>query len=60
MLGVNPRRLLAGATAILCIAGLAWLALDHFVPAPPKKITIAGESAGSIAVSAQMVSPLSP
>ncbi len=46
MLGVNPRRLLAGLAAILCIAGLAWLALDHFVPAPPKKITIAAGSKG--------------
>lgn len=46
MLGVNPRRLLAGLAALLCIAGLAWLALDHFVPAPPKKITIAAGSKG--------------
>jgi TRAP transporter TAXI family solute receptor len=46
MLGMNPRRLLAGLAAILCIAGLAWLALDHFIPAPPKKITIAAGSKG--------------
>lgn len=46
MLGMNPRRLLAGLAAILCVAGLAWLALDHFVPAPPKKITIAAGSKG--------------
>jgi TRAP transporter TAXI family solute receptor len=46
MLGMNPRRLLAGLAAILCIAGLAWLALDHFVPAPPKKIIFAAGSKG--------------
>ena len=46
MLGVNRNHLLAGLAAILCIAGLAWIALDHFVPAPPKKITVAAGSKG--------------
>jgi len=46
MLGVNRNHLLAGLAAILCMAGLAWIALDHFVPAPPKKITVAAGSKG--------------
>ncbi|MSP76248.1 MAG: hypothetical protein EXR12_08945 [Rhodospirillaceae bacterium] len=46
MLGLNRNRLLGGLAAIFCIAGLVWLVLDHFVPAPPKIITIAAGSKG--------------
>ena len=46
MLRVNARRVLAGLLAIACIAGLAWTALEYFVPAPPKKIVIAAGSKG--------------
>ena len=46
MLGLQPRRLVAALAAILVIAGAAWLALDHFIPAPPKTITIAAGSKG--------------
>jgi TRAP transporter TAXI family solute receptor len=46
MLRVNARRVLAGLLAIACIAGIAWTALEYFVPAPPKKIVIAAGSKG--------------
>jgi hypothetical protein len=29
------------SAATLCSAGIAWLALAYFIPAPPTKITIA-------------------
>jgi TRAP-type uncharacterized transport system substrate-binding protein len=41
MFGYNRWALVQGLTAVLCILGLSWLALDHFVPAPPSKFTIA-------------------
>lgn len=46
MLGVGYRRLLTGLLVILCIASAAWLTLGHFVPAPPKTITIAAGAKG--------------
>jgi TRAP transporter TAXI family solute receptor len=46
MFRINRRYALAALTAILCAVTAAWLALDHFVPAPPKKITIAAGSKG--------------
>lgn len=46
MFGRNRRLLLALPLAIACIAGIAWAALEHYVPAPPKKITIAAGSRG--------------
>lgn len=45
MLGFN-RWLFKMLAAILCIAGLAWLALAYLIPAPPSKITIATSAAG--------------
>jgi TRAP transporter TAXI family solute receptor len=41
MLVPNRWYLFRIVTAILCIAGVAWLALVYFIPAPPTKITIA-------------------
>ena len=41
MLGFSRWGLLKGLAAVLCIVGISWLALDHFVPAPPSKFTIA-------------------
>lgn len=42
------------------LAGLKWVQQNiHAFGGDPKKVTIAGESAGSIAVSAQLASPLS-
>ena len=41
MLGFNRWHLLKGSAAILCIAGIASLALMYFFPAPPSTITIA-------------------
>jgi len=41
MLGFNRWHLLRMVAAILCIAGVAWLALTYLIPAPPPKITIA-------------------
>jgi len=41
MLGFNRWQYLRTAAAILCIAGLAWLALGYLIPAPPSKIAIA-------------------
>jgi TRAP-type uncharacterized transport system substrate-binding protein len=46
MLRVNSRRLSAGLLGFLFIAGVAWLALDYFIPAPPTKITIAAGAKG--------------
>lgn len=46
MLGLRPRNFVAALAAIAAIAGLVWLALDHFVPAPPRTITIASGSKG--------------
>ena len=41
------RRLpLALPLAVACIAAVVWVALEHYVPAPPKKITIAAGSRG--------------
>lgn len=43
----RSRRLLLVASFIaLVVAGLTWAALEHYVPAPPKKITIAAGSRG--------------
>jgi TRAP-type uncharacterized transport system substrate-binding protein len=41
MLGFSNWRILKNFTAILCTAGLAWLALSYLVPDPPSRITIA-------------------
>jgi TRAP-type uncharacterized transport system substrate-binding protein len=41
MLGFDRWQLLKTLSTILCIAGLAWLALAYLIPAPPSKITIA-------------------
>ncbi|MDI1288149.1 MAG: TAXI family TRAP transporter solute-binding subunit [Reyranella sp.] len=46
MLGLRLRNLVAALAATLVIAGLAWMALDHFIPAPPRTITIASGSKG--------------
>jgi TRAP-type uncharacterized transport system substrate-binding protein len=44
--GLNYRRLIGGLLALVVLAGGAWLALDYFVPAPPKRITIAAGAKG--------------
>jgi TRAP-type uncharacterized transport system substrate-binding protein len=41
MLGFNRWYVFRILAAILCIAGLAWLALAYLIPAPPSTITIA-------------------
>ena len=46
MFTLSRQRLLAAGLAILCALGGAWLTLEHFVPAPPKKITVAAGSKG--------------
>jgi len=46
MLGFNRWHLLKGLAAIFCIAGIVWLALSYFMPAPPSAITIAGSFKG--------------
>lgn len=46
MFGPGRRPFLALSLAVLCVAGLGWAALSHFVPAPPKKIVIAAGSRG--------------
>ena len=46
MLGFDRWQLLKTLSAILTIAGLAWLALTYLIPAPPSKITIATSQAG--------------
>jgi TRAP-type uncharacterized transport system substrate-binding protein len=47
MLGFNRWHLLKGLAAILCIAGIVWLALAYFIPAPPSTIAIAMSFKGS-------------
>src|SRR5271155_5474417 len=34
-------------TAVLCIVGISWLALEYFVPSPPSSIVIATGGKGS-------------
>lgn len=46
MFKVNRRYALLTFAAVLCAVAVAWLVLDHFVPAPPKNITIAAGSKG--------------
>jgi TRAP-type uncharacterized transport system substrate-binding protein len=41
MLGFNRWRLLRMVAAMLCVAGVAWLALVYLIPAPPPRITVA-------------------
>lgn len=41
MLGFNRWHLLIGLAAILCVVGIASLALIYFIPAPPSTITFA-------------------
>jgi hypothetical protein len=41
MLGFSRGHLLRMAASILCVAGVAWLALVYLIPAPPSKITLA-------------------
>jgi TRAP-type uncharacterized transport system substrate-binding protein len=41
MPGFNRWGLVKGLAAVLCIVGMSWLALDHFVPAPPSRFIIA-------------------
>jgi hypothetical protein len=40
MLGFNRWHLFKGLAAILCILGMVSLALNYFIPVPPRKITI--------------------
>jgi uncharacterized protein len=47
MLGFNRWHLFKVLAVILSIAGISWLALAYFIPAPPSKITIAGSFKGS-------------
>ena len=47
MLGYTQRHLFIALATILCIAGISWVALAHFIPSPPSKITIAGAFPGS-------------
>lgn len=42
----SRRHILVVTVVILCAVSATWLALDRFVPAPPKKITIAAGSKG--------------
>lgn len=46
MLGFNRWHLFKGLAAILCIVGIASLALLYFIPAPPSTITIASGFTG--------------
>lgn len=46
MFTLSRQRLLAAGLAILCALAGVWLTLEHFVPAPPKRITIAAGSKG--------------
>ena len=46
MLGYTRQHLLAAFVVALCVGGLAWLALEIFIPAPPTKIVIAGSFKG--------------
>jgi TRAP transporter TAXI family solute receptor len=47
MLGFNRWHLFEVLAVILCIAGISWLALGYFIPAPPSRIAIAGSFKGS-------------
>src|SRR5258705_6025177 len=47
MLGFNRWHLFEVLAVILCIAGISWLALGYFIPAPPSQIAIAGSFKGS-------------
>jgi TRAP-type uncharacterized transport system substrate-binding protein len=47
MLGCNRWHLFEVLALILCIAGISWLALGYFIPAPPSQIAIAGSFKGS-------------
>jgi TRAP-type uncharacterized transport system substrate-binding protein len=40
MLRLSRWLLFIGLIAILCIAGVGWVALDYFIPAPPSEIAI--------------------
>jgi hypothetical protein len=46
MLGFNRWHFFAGLTVIVSVAGICWLALDYFIPAPPATITIASGLTG--------------
>ena len=46
MLGFNRWHLLKMAAAILCVAGVVWLALVYLISAPPRKIKIATSPQG--------------
>ena len=41
MLGFDRWQMFKALAAILCIAGVAWLALAYLIPTPPSKIAIA-------------------
>ena len=41
MLGFSRRHLLVTLVALICVFGIVSLALSHFFPAPPSKITMA-------------------
>ncbi len=41
MLGLDRAQLFRMCAAVLCIAGIAWIAITNFAPAPPSKITLA-------------------
>ncbi len=41
MLGLSRRQLIKRLAAAFCIVGISWLALNYFVPSPPKTIAIA-------------------
>jgi TRAP transporter TAXI family solute receptor len=41
MLGLSRRDLFIGLAAVFCVVGIVSLALNYFIPVPPKKITIA-------------------
>ena len=47
MLGFNRWHPFEVLAVILCIAGISWLALGYFIPAPPSRIAIAGSFKGS-------------
>jgi TRAP transporter TAXI family solute receptor len=46
MLGFNRWHFFTVLAAIFCTAGLSWLALAYFIPAPPSRITIATSFTG--------------
>jgi TRAP-type uncharacterized transport system substrate-binding protein len=47
MLGYTYRHLFIVLATILCIAGISWVALAHFIPSPPSEITILSSFPGS-------------